>query len=183
MLPERFVIGGLSLGAIVAMALAVQEPDRVAGLILVSTNARAPTDAQRAGWRSWEARLDGGETPRDLQASILGALLSPDALAGRPDVVARTLRMGSETEERMLRAQLRLQATRTDLRPGLGRVEAPALIVSGESDTICPPSFHADIAAHLPSARLVTLDGGHLLPLEQPAAFGDLVAGWLARQS
>lgn len=180
-LPPRFVLGGLSLGAIVGMALAVRAPERVAGLCLVSTNAKAPTDAQRASWRGWLAQLEAGVSAGDLQRGILGALLSPAVVDGRPDLVARALAMGEATGPGRLAAQLRLQATRSDLRPGLGGVTAPTLVVSGAGDAICPPRFHMEIAAALPNARVVSLDGGHLLPLERPEAFGALVRSWRAR--
>lgn len=179
-LPPAFVLGGLSLGAIVGMAIAVREPSRVAGLCLVSTNAKAPTPGQYASWQDWIARLDAGESARQLQATILDRLLSPEAVASRPDLVERTLTMGAETGTAALRAQLRMQATRTDLRPGLRGVGAPTLVVSGASDALCPPSFHTEIAGEVRGARMVTLEGGHLLPMERPSAFGALVRSWRA---
>ncbi|MFS0733420.1 alpha/beta hydrolase [Microbacterium sp. 1P10UB] len=179
-LPERFVLGGLSLGAIVAMELAVRAPERVAGLCLVSTNAKAPTDAQQAGWREWRQRLDDGATAEELQRSILPALLSAEGLA-RPDLVTRALAMGEETGERMLRAQLLLQSTRRDLLARLPSVAVPALVVSGTADAICLPTFHTEIAAELPGARVVAVDAGHLLPLERPGEVGALVSAFRAR--
>ena len=180
-LPPRFVLVGLSLGAIVGMALAQRAPGRVAGLCVMSTNAKAPTDAQRSAWQDWLDRLDAGESPRALQHSILPALLSPDA-AARPELVERTLRMGDDTGAGVLRAQLRMQATRSDLRPGLRGLPMPVLVVSGQQDTICPPLFHAEIAGAAPHARAVSIDGGHLLALERPAEIGSLVRNW-RRQS
>lgn len=180
-LPPTFVLGGLSLGAIVAMALAVRAPSRVAGLCLVSTNAKGPTEVQRASWNDWIAQLEAGVSAADLQRSILEGLLSPAVVGTRPDLVARTVAMGRATGSARLAAQLRLQLTRTDLRRGLGGVAAPALVVSGASDAICPPRFHMEIAAALPNARVVSLDGGHLLPVERPEAFGALVRSWRAR--
>ncbi len=68
-LPRRFAIGGLSLGAIVAMAVHRRAPERVAGLFLVATNAQPPTEAQRVGvggaarfpgWRSLATGPPGG---------------------------------------------------------------------------------------------------------------------------
>jgi len=181
-LPPVFVLGGLSLGAIVAMTLAVRAPERLAGLVLVSTNAKAPTPAQQDGWRSWIARLDAGETPRTLQEEILPALLSPAATKSA-DLIERTLAMGDATGPAALRAQLRMQSTRADLRPGLRNVDVPALVVAGVDDVICPPAFHVEIAAALPNARTVTIDGGHLLPLEQPSEFGRLVRDWCDRRT
>src|SRR6187402_3581141 len=89
-LPPRFVLGGLSLGAIVAMALVARAPERVERMCLVSTNAKAPTPEQQASWRTWVDRLDSGESARILQADILAALLSPAAANDRPDLVERT---------------------------------------------------------------------------------------------
>jgi pimeloyl-ACP methyl ester carboxylesterase len=179
-LPTSFVLGGLSLGGIVAMALAHRAPERVAGLCLVSTNAKEPTDAQRAGWRRWRDRLRAGESPRALQASIVDSLLSA-AAQRRPELSQRTLAMGDATGSATLDAQLQLQSTRTDLRPGLRSVSVPTLIVSGAADPICPPEFHTEIASAVRGARVVSLDGGHLLPLERPEAFGALVRSWRTR--
>ncbi len=180
-LPWRFVIGGLSLGAIVAMALVARAPERVAGLCVTSTNAKGPTPAQQHSWRAWVARLDAGERPRALQAEIVAELLSPAAAADRPDLVERTLAMADATGSEDLRAQLLMQTTRTDLRPALRKVEVPTLVVSGAADAISPPAFHIEIASALPHGGVVTLDGGHLLPMERPEAFGALVRSWRER--
>lgn len=181
-LPDRFVLAGLSLGAIVAMSLALRAPERVIGLCLASTNAKAPTPAQQDGWREWLRRLDAGENPRDLQRGILPLLLSEEVRLGRPDLVERTLRMGDDTSEVQLRAQLRMQSSRTDLLPRLSRLRMPTLLVSGREDALCPPTFHAEIAHEIACTRLVSVDAGHLLPLERPQEFSDLVGTWRERQ-
>lgn len=177
-LPERFVLVGHSLGAIVAMSLALAAPGRVAGLCLVSTNAKAPTDAQRDGWREWLAALDAGTDARELQRSILPALLGAEAVRDRPDLVERTLAMGTATGAARLRAQLELQFDRGDLLARLPALRVPTLVVSGLDDAICPPHFHTEIVTRMPDARLVTLDAGHLLPLERGEAFGALLRSW-----
>lgn len=181
-LPESFVLVGHSLGGIVGMALALTSPARVAGLCLVSTNAKSPTDVQRAGWRGWLSALDGGAEPRALQQSILGALLGVELSRDRPDLVQRTLRMGEETGVDRLRAQLAMQLTRTDLLSRLPELTIPTLVVSGLDDVVCPPHFHTEIVSAMPDARLVTLDAGHLLPIERPREFGRLVRSWMSQQ-
>lgn len=180
-LPPVFVLGGLSLGAIVAMSLAVRAPERVAALCVASTNAKAPTPVQRRSWTEWRERLDGGQTPRELQASIIPALLTPAAAAHQPALVSRVLAMGEATPAARLRAQLSMQADRVDLRPALRDVDIPTLVVSAAHDVVCPPDFHVEIASTMPRARVVSLDGGHLLPVERPAAFGELVTAWRER--
>lgn len=177
-LPESFVLVGHSLGGIVAMALALDIPHRVAGLCLVSTNAKAPTSAQREGWRKWIARLDDGTSARELQASILDSLIGAESARTGNDLVERVLRMGDETGEQRLRAQLEMQLTRADLLARIDELPTPALVVSGLDDAVCPPHFHTEIVAQLADARLVSLDAGHLLPMTRASEFGALVRSW-----
>lgn len=158
-LPDRFVLGGLSLGGIVAMALTRRAPERVAGLCLMATNARAPTPEQRAGWDAALTRLDDGAPARALQP--LELLLHDRSLD------ATALQMADETGERRLAAQLRLQGTRVDERPALPAVAVPTLVLAGEQDRLCPVERHTEIAELVPDARLQVLPGvGHLLPVE-----------------
>lgn len=161
------------------MALCRLAPERVDRLCLMSTNSKAPTDQQRAGWRTWRDRLAAGESPRDLQAGILDSLLSSAAQARDPDLEGRILRMGDDTGAAALDAQLRLQDSRVDESASLARLTMPMLVVSGALDVICPPQFHEDIAAAVPHSRLAAVDAGHLAPMEQPRDIGRLIAEWL----
>lgn len=178
-LPGRFALAGLSLGAIVGMALCRRAPERVTGLCLMSTNAKAPTDAQRQGWLDWRDRLAAGETARDLQRDILGALLSGPARDRNPGLEERVLRMGAGTGAARLDAQLRMQATRGDELAALPKLKMPVLVVSGTADVICPPQFHQEIAAAVPGARLDSVEAGHLLPMERPKEVGRILRSWL----
>lgn len=170
-LPPRFALAGLSLGGIVAMALVRRAPARVAALCLMATNARPPTPAQRAAWAAQRAALAAGASARSLQAALL------PALTARRTQDERVLAMADAVGERAWDAQLRLQATRVDERPGLRAITVPTLVVAGEHDVICPVANHAEIAAAIPGAVLEVLPGaGHLLPLDAPDAVRDLLA-------
>lgn len=172
-LPDRFVLGGLSLGGIVAMALTRRAPERVAGLCLMATNARAPTPEQRAGWDAALTRLDDGAPARALQP--LELLLHDRSLD------ATALQMADETGERRLAAQLRLQGTRVDERPALPAVAVPTLVLAGEQDRLCPVERHTEIAELVPDARLQVLPGvGHLLPVEAQDTVATLLGEWLS---
>lgn len=172
-LPDRFVLGGLSLGGIVAMALTRRAPERVAGLCLMATNARAPTPEQRAGWDAALTRLDDGAPARALQP--LELLLHDRSLD------ATALQMADETGERRLAAQLRLQGTRVDERPALPAVAVPTLVLAGEQDRLCPVERHTEIAELVPDARLQVLPGvGHLLPVEAQDTVAALLGEWLS---
>lgn len=178
-LPARFALAGLSLGGIVAMALVRRAPDRVARLALLSTTSRPPTAQQYAMWARLRAALAAGANARDLQRELKAALLSPYARAARPELTEVALAMADDVGAERLDAQLALQATRVDERPGLARVRCPTLVVSGADDALCSPERHREIHAVVPGSKLVTLDRcGHLSPLEQPAAVSLALRRW-----
>lgn len=177
-LPSRFALAGLSLGGIVAMALARRAPERVSRLCLLSTNARPPTPQQREGWASQLADLAAGRSPRDLQIELLPLLLHPDAL---PHLRDATLTMADEIGEVRLAAQLRLQGTRVDERPGLRGVVVPTLVVAAAEDALCPVARHEEIRDLVPGATLIVLPRtGHLSPLERPTEIAATLRSWLA---
>jgi len=60
---------------------------------------------------------------------------------------------------------------RPDSRSGLGAIRCPTLVLVGEGDVLTPPELASEMAAGIPTARLVKVPGsGHLSTLEQPAA-------------
>ena len=175
-LPVRFALAGLSLGAIVAMALVARAPERVSALYLLSTNPYGPTDAQRSGWRDLRDQLAAGRSARDLQADLLPVLLSPPAQADTA-VVETTLAMADDVGEARLDRQLQLQASRVDLRPALAAVGCPTLIVAAEDDALCSVARHQELHGLISGSRLAVVERcGHLSPLERPQQIASLVA-------
>ena len=181
LLPERFALAGLSLGAIVAMALVRRAPERVTRLALLSTNPSAPTPEQHAAWAE-QRRLLAEGSARDLQTTLLPSLLSPAVLDGRPDLVALTLEMADELGRATYDAQLQLQGTRVDERPGLAKVGCPTLVLAARNDRLCGVDRHTEIAALVPGGDLAVVeDCAHLSPLEQPEQVGTHLRRWLRR--
>jgi pimeloyl-ACP methyl ester carboxylesterase len=179
LLPEKFAIGGLSLGAIVAMAVHRRAPERVAGLFLVATNARAPTDDQRSVWTGQLARLEAGATPRDIQEQLVPLLVGAEsALRLREHALELAADMGSAE----LAAQLRLQLTRVDERPGLREVTVPCTVVAGADDRICPRARHTEIHELVRGSELVVIPGApHLVTLTDAQRVSAVMAAWLRR--
>jgi pimeloyl-ACP methyl ester carboxylesterase len=178
-LPPRFALAGLSLGGIVAMALARRSPQRVSRLCLMSTNPHSPTPVQRSGWAAQRADLAAGAAARELQEAILPLLLSWAVLRERPNVVQLTLEMADEIGAATLDAQLRLQATRVDERPGLTQLRCPLLIIAAKDDALCGVDRHVEMAGLVPGARLVIVERcAHLSPLERPDQISEHLTRW-----
>ena len=181
-LPRRFMIVGLSLGGIVAMALTRTAPERISSLILLSTNPHPPTPAQRIEWRACRDALNAGRTARELQLEWLPQLLSEPARR-RDDLVAVMLHMAEKVGEVQLDAQLAMQATRLDERRSLRYVRCPTLIVSARQDSLCSVAKHVEMNHLIGSSTLAILENsGHLSPLEQPRQVTEQLSRWRSSQ-
>lgn len=155
---------GASLGANVALEVALAEPDRVAGLLLAGAMVRVPR-ATLAVQRALTAVLPVAATSR-LSASVVAP---PDPI-DRAAFTADIRRAGRHAQTDALRA-LREE----DLLPRLHTITTPALVCYGSTDRTNLPSA-ALLAEHLPNATLRILDGaGHLWPLQRPGTCAQLV--------
>jgi 3-oxoadipate enol-lactonase len=175
----RADVCGLSLGGLVALWLGIEAPDRVARLVLADTAARVGSED---AWRTRAAtvRAEGMDAITDL---VLDRFFSPTFRAtGDPavDQVAATLRA---TAPEGYAGSCEALAV-ADLRDRVGEVVAPTLVIVGTADEATPPSDAHALVADLADGRLEELpDAGHLANLEQPVAFGRLVADHLAATS
>jgi len=159
------------------MAMVRTAPNRVTQLALLSTNPYGPTEQQLAGWRRERDRLAAGTTAREIQRDLLPLLLSVESLERRPDLVDTTLTLTDEVD---LDAQLALQATRIDERPGLRTVSCPTLVLAAREDRLCPVDRHREIAALVPGAELRILERtAHLSPVERPDAVAGALSAWM----
>lgn len=69
---------------------------------------------------------------------------------------------------------------RLDLRPLLGRIRAPTLVVAGELDLICGPAQARPNSQAVPNVKVVLIpDCGHLPMAEVPERFREKVMAWL----
>ena len=174
---------GYSMGGRLCLQLALDEPERVVGLVLLGATAGIVDDAERAARRAADEALAAGLERDGLEAFLerwlalpLFAGLSPDA-AGVDDRRRNTVAG--------LAASLRMEGTGTqaDLWGRLGRLEAPALVLAGERDA----KFNAigrELAATIgEQARFEAVaDAGHSAHLERPEAFLQVLRRWLTEQ-
>ena len=176
------VVGGLSMGAGVALRFALAHPGRVQGLVLAAFPAPARTGAGFAAQAADFARaldeegmLAAGERFVWGEGSGLSArdagLVRQGFLEHEPHALAH-----------VLRELVAVQPDVEELAPALARLAAPALILAGERDASSVATGRA-LAAALPRARLVVVPGaGHVVNLQQPEAFNAALLGFLAEE-
>lgn len=177
--PPRFVAAGLSMGGIVALEIVRTAPGRVAGLVLIDTNASADLPERSA------ARIAQQQGVRDgYLREIVGEELKPAYLAeenrDRRDVLDLLMAMAVDIGPDVFCRQSEAIRLRPDASDVLPRVRCPTLILCGAEDSLCPPAWHRDMAARVPGARLEIVEAsGHLPPLEQPERFSHILDDWL----
>jgi pimeloyl-ACP methyl ester carboxylesterase len=182
-LPPRFAVMGFSLGGIVALELVAQAPDRVAGLALVATNARAdpPENAERR--RAAVAIGRDGGLEHHVRADLWPVYVAPGR---RDDDVLRDLivRMATAMGIDAYAQQAELAMQRADSLPRLEAIAVPTLVVGGDEDAINPRDRQQEMVDRLRPATWVQLRGvGHFVPLEAPAELAEAAHAWFASTS
>ena len=171
------------MGGRLCLRLALDHPELVERLVLVSASPGIEDASERAARRASDEELArdverSGVEPflRDWIAQPLFATLPPDAAgvaeraAGHTAAeLAATLRMlGSGTQEPLWH---RLGSLRMPLALVTGRADAKFELINDEMERTC---------TGVSSLARVRLEGGHALPLEQPRALAAFIVEWLA---
>ncbi len=170
---ERFVLLGHSLGGAIATAFALAYPARTAGLVLL-----APVTHPWEGGLAWYNAILStpllGPLFAHTVAVPLGILLLNGGVASvfapqlaPADYVRRAaIRLLLRPAELIANAQdiATLKAFVTAQVPRYCEIRVPTVILTGSADDTVSPRIHAHaIAAAVPDARLILLDGtGHM---------------------
>jgi 3-oxoadipate enol-lactonase len=161
---EKAHIAGHSMGGYVALAFARKYPQRVLGLGLVSTQARADTSERKQGrYAAAEEILQNGVQP--VAESMTPKLTSVEGV----QAFVRSLIVSQRPAG--LAGALKAMAERDDSTSALPGFEFPVAIVHGEADELIPVERAQEIKAAIPHATLMKLPSvGHMPMMENPQA-------------
>lgn len=163
---DRVILGGLSFGGYLALVFARRFPERLAGLLLMSTRAASDTPEIRRQ-RNDAIALVETRGVHALVAKQLPTWLSPKAPAAARDV-ATSIAM-SQRPATVL-AGLAAMLDREDATPLLAKIAVPTHIVSGSVDTLTRPEEMRRLLA-IPGAVFHAVEGAsHLIAQTHPEA-------------
>ena len=168
---SRAAFAGHALGGAIALSLALDHPDRVAGILLISTGPRLPVPA---------SVLENGAHSSTLPNAInilLEMSFGPEIPLSLKETVFKRL---TEIRQTLLMGDW-LACDRFNVTDRLGAIRTPTLVVCGTEDKLTPLHFSEILASQIPGAALQTVDkAGHMLILEQPQHMAKLIGIFLA---
>jgi pimeloyl-ACP methyl ester carboxylesterase len=169
---------GWSMGGFIAQELALQHPDHVQKLILLSTDSGGP-NSDRASPAVWSQLIDMSGTPHQQARRLLSLLFPSD--------VAESLYRQFGDVVAAARAQLspdlvKRQAAAMDawhnngVASRLREIDIPVLIGTGTEDIVIPPSNALKLVNTIPDAWLAQFPhAGHAFMAQYPRAVADLI--------
>ncbi|MGV8833303.1 MAG: 3-oxoadipate enol-lactonase [Devosia sp.] len=172
---ERFVICGVSVGGMIALASAAAAPERIAGLVLCDTATRIGTPEM------WNMRI--GQVRNDGLASIADNVMErwfsrgfrntrQDELAGWRNLLVRMPAQGyAETCAAIRDADMAAEAQ---------AIAVPTLVIAGQEDLSTPPDLVRSLADQIAGAAFEIIPGvGHIPSIEQADLLADLLGEFL----
>lgn len=172
------IVGGVSMGGYVTIALTRRDPGRVKALVLIDTQSLADDDAgkQRREAVAQDVEKNGAGV---VAEAMLPRLLAPECPA---EIKARVDRLMRSSSPAAIAAASRGMATRTDGKDILSRFGGPCLVIVGEKDVITPPEKAQVMVDLVKGAQLEVIpNAGHLTNLEQPELFRAAVERFVSK--
>jgi 3-oxoadipate enol-lactonase len=174
---QRCGVVGFSLGGAVAMALALDHPERVQKLALIATVCgRTPDERERA-----KARIEflNEHGIRAIAEANRERWFTDAFREAHPDIVDRRVLQLTSCDAASYRHAFSVFCT-TDLVDRLDEIEAPALVITGEHDVAATPRMARLMGDGLPDATVHVLPNlRHSLLIEAPHEVSTLLDAFL----
>jgi pimeloyl-ACP methyl ester carboxylesterase len=178
--PERFALGGFSMGGYVCFEILRRAPERVERLALMDTQATADTPEATARRRGFIEQSKLGRF-HGVQPSLLPQIVHRTRLED-PAVVQPILDMSKEIGAEGFINEQTAMIARPDSTHMLAEIDVPTVVIVGRQDQATPLPRSQEMAADIANARLVIIEEcGHVSPLEKPAEVSAALRRWLTQ--
>ena len=167
---SRAVIGGHGMGGAIALRMALEQPERVAGIVLLSTGPRLPIPGI--------VMENGASSSTMVQAVhiLQGMSFHPKTPALLRDSACRKMLKVRHT---LLYGDWQA-CDRFNMNGRIDSIRTPALVICGMDDKLTPVNFSETLASQIPGAALQTVaEAGHMVLLEQPRHIAKLIGVFL----
>lgn len=179
---DKASLVGTSYGGEVAQLLAIEHPERVKDLALITTTSEIPIEMAFTALR-WKMGAETGD-PRKFTLSFLNDVYSDQFIRDNPGILEKITARLEEASFNYTEAVKLLDAF-LDLRenpitPGLNEIEVPTLVISAHNDRVKPPEFGRKIHEEIEGSTYREVEGsGHGLVVEKPQELLNLLKAHL----
>ncbi|HET6673965.1 MAG TPA: alpha/beta fold hydrolase [Nitrospiraceae bacterium] len=168
---KKAVWVGVSMGGMILQRLALDHPERVRALVLVST-----TD----GAMILDRDIPTIGAPRDY-AQVSKEMIIDSFPPGTPAAAYQPLLDRIPTWNATVIREALASMSQFNVRGRLSRITAPTLIMVGVKDDVATPAIAKGIQAQIPGARLVEFETGHFMMAEDPERFRAVLGDFLQK--
>lgn len=167
---ERCTVVGHSMGGYVALAMCERHPERLEGLVLLSSTPNPDSEEKAENRRREIALVKSGK--KELLARVApSAGFAADNRDRMRDAIADLTEQVAVTEDEGIVALLNGMIARRDQNEMLQQSSVRQLFILGRKDEYIVPEVAEAMAARHPQAEVVWLDhSGHMGFLEEPQA-------------
>jgi len=174
---------GFSMGGVIAQRFALDFPEWVLGLVLIASSCTVGRPGQAFFNDRIERAASGGLEA--IKTITMGDASGCFALGDEALVEEyRQLRTAAVTDvDGYLNAcHAMLKLADEPMKPELGAIDCPTLVLAGEHDPYCPPRASEMIAGAIPGAEFTVLpDAGHCMHWELPERVNGLILEFIQR--
>jgi 3-oxoadipate enol-lactonase len=178
------VIIGLSYGSVVAQHFAVQFPQRLSKLVLISTFAHHTPYFEALGLSWWRALEIGGY---NLMLDVMLPNVLSESYFANPIIPIDAIKEARKEMHQNTDAIFKLMhATkeRKDFREERKKIKAPVLIIQGEKDLLISVSMAKEVHLNIPDSKFsIIKNAGHTLNLEYVPEVCTLIKDFLNEQA
>jgi 3-oxoadipate enol-lactonase len=176
---QQAIWGGVSLGGMTSLRIAIRHPEAVLGLLLLNTNA-----ASGAGKKV--PSLDGLNAPltlrflwktQFLKEQVLKAgLFGKTTLATKPDLQRIWVDKMKQISSISMKYSIEAVLSASSILEQLSSIRVPTILAGGIEDTALPLSASYEIQQRISSSTLMEIEEcGHSSSIEQPKRVNQLL--------
>lgn len=178
---ERAHVVGVSMGGMISQQVALDHPERVRRLVLMSTHFGGPEVIRPDPEIASIYRPTRDKSMEDVMRDAMRRITGPGFAETHPEDIETLVRqaLAQPTPKTTFASQLQAILS-SDRSARVAEIRAPTLVVHGDRDPLIPVNNGRALAARIPTARLAILPGhGHLLAWEAPDALSGMVLDFL----
>jgi 3-oxoadipate enol-lactonase len=182
---EQAIWGGVSLGGMTSLRIAIRHPEAVLGLLLLNTNAGKGAEKKVPSLAGLNAPLTMRFLwhTKFLKTKVLQAgLFGRTTLETKPDLQQIWVEKMQPISSKSMKHAVEAVLSASSILEQLSSIAVPTIIAGGVEDTALPLAASQDIHEQISNSTLIEIPQcGHSTPIEQPEKVTELLGQLLSQ--